>query len=269
MNIVLQAHRADPRLFQIGSLATLLAVNIAWFDMGARPLQSLITIAATMAAQALFGHAFAAGFEWRSAAITGLSLSLLLRTNEPMLWCAAGILAIGSKFLIRVRGKHLFNPAAFAIVALLLAGGGRVWVSPGQWGAQVWLGLLVASAGMLVLTKSRRIDTALAFIACYGGLLLWRAFVLGDPIAIPLHQMQTGSLLIFTCFMITDPRSTPDRRAGRLLFAALVALLAYRLQFTEQMRTALYFALIAVSLTTPLIDLVLPAERFRWRAQEA
>ena len=262
-------HRPDPRLFQIGSLAVLLAVNIAWFDLGARPLQSAVTIAATLAAQALFCRAFGVGFDWRSAAITGLSLSLLLRTNEPALWGAAGVLAIGSKFLIRVRGKHLFNPAAFAIVVLLLLGDGRVWVSPGQWGAQVWLGLLVAATGTLVLTRSSRIDTALAFILCYGGLLLWRAAVLGDPLAIPLHQLQTGSLLIFTCFMITDPRSTPDRRAGRLLFAALVALLAYRLQFTEQLRTALYFALMAGSLATPLIDLVLPAARFRWRTQEA
>ena len=63
--------------------------------------------------------------------------------------------------------------------------------------------------------------------------------------------------------------STPDRRAGRLLFGALVALLAYRLQFTEQLRTALYVALVAISLATPLIDLVLPAARFRWRTQEA
>ena len=47
---------------------------------------------------------------------------------------AAPVLAIGSKFLFRVRGKHLFNPAAFAIVALLLTSD-EVWVSPGQWGA--------------------------------------------------------------------------------------------------------------------------------------
>jgi len=217
----------------------------------------------------VFSRAFGVRWEWRSALITGLSLSILLRSNEPLVWVAAGVLAIGSKFLLRIGGKHLFNPAAFAIVALLLAGGGQVWVSPGQWGAQVWLGLLVACTGMLVLQRSSRSDMALAFIAFYGGLLLWRAWWLGDPAEIPLHQLQTGSLLIFTCFMITDPRSTPDRRAGRVLFAGLVALLAYRLQFYEQLRTSLYFALIAVSLLTPAIDLILPAERFRWRPQEA
>jgi enediyne biosynthesis protein E5 len=259
----------DARLLQIGSLFTLLIINVAWFDLGARWDQSVFTLAAALGAQAVFARAFRTRFEWRSALITGLSLSILLRSNDPVVWVAAGVLAIGSKFLLRVGGKHVFNPAAFAMVVLLLAGGGQVWVSPGQWGAQVWLGLLVACCGTLVLARSSRIDTALAFIAFYGGLLLWRAWHLGDPWEIPFHQLQTGSLLIFACFMITDPRSTPDRRAGRVLFAGLVALLAYRLQFTEQLRTAPYLALIAVSFLTPMIDLVLPAERFRWRPQEA
>lgn len=261
--------RVDARLLQIGSLATLLAINIIWFDLGARWDEAVFTLAAALGAQAVFSRMARVAFEWRSALITGLSLSILLRSNDPLVWVAAGMLAIGSKFLIRVGGKHLFNPAAFAIVTLLLAGSGQVWVSPGQWGAQVWLGLLVAGAGTLVLARAARLDLALAFIGFYGGLLLWRAWWLGDPVEIPLHQLQTGSLLIFTCFMITDPRSTPDRRAGRVLFAGLVALLTYRLQFYEQLRSALYFALVSVSLLTPLIDFVLPAERFRWHPQEA
>ena len=76
-------------------------------------------------------------------------------------------------------------------------------------------------------------------------------------------------MLLFTFFMITDPRSTPDHPIGRLLFAAAVAGLAYHLQFGLQMRTGLYFALFAVSLATPFIDTLLRAERFRWRTQEA
>ncbi len=261
--------RADPRVFQIATLGVLLAINLAWFDLGARWDQTLVTLAATAAAQFALGRVLGVPFEARSAAITGLSLSLLLRANNPLIWLASGALAIGSKFILRVRGKHLFNPAAFAIVALLLAGGGQVWVSPGQWGAQVWLGLLVASAATLVLARSSRVDIALAFLGAYGLLLVGRAWWLGDPWQIPAHQLQTGSLLIFGCFMITDPRSTPDHRVGRMLFALLVAALAYWLQFTEQMRTSLYVALILASLATPLIDLALPAPKFHWRTQEA
>ena len=259
----------DPRLFQIASLGGLLAVNLAWFDMGASLAQSAVTLTAAPIAQALFCRLYGRAFDWRSPVITGLSLSLLLRTHEPLLWIAAALLAIGSKFLIRVRGKHLFNPAAFAIVALLFASAlspsGGVWVSPGQWGSAVWQVLLVTSLGGLVLTRSRRLDTALAFLACYAGLLLIRCLWLGDPLAIPLHQLQSGALLLFAFFMVTDPRSTPDSRVGRMLFAAGVAGLAYYLQFAWQVRTGLFYALVFVSLTTPLLDRVLPAQRFRWR----
>lgn len=266
--ILRRSRQLDPRLFQIASLGTLLAANIAWFDFGARPGQSVVMLLAALLAQAGFCRLFAVPLDWRSPLVTGLSLSLLLRTNLPPLWVAAPVLAIGSKFLLRVRGKHVFNPAAFAIVALLLGVDG-VWVSPGQWGAAAWLALLIASAGGLVLTRSTRLDTAAGFLLCFGGLLAWRAWSLGDPWAIPLHQMQAGSLLLFAFFMVTDPRSTPDSRAGRMLFVAAVSALAYYLMFAWQLRPGLYYALVAVSCLTPLIDLLLPARRFRWQRPAA
>ncbi len=109
--ILRRSRQLDPRLFQIASLGTLLAANIAWFDIGARPGQSVVMLLA----QAGFCRLFAVPLDWRSPLVTGLSPSLLLRTNLPPLWVAAPVLAIGSKFLLRVRGKHVFNPAAFAI----------------------------------------------------------------------------------------------------------------------------------------------------------
>lgn len=260
---------ADARHFQIATLATLLVLHVAWFDLGATPLQAVVTIAAAVVTQYAFFRlpgtaAFEAAFDWRSPLITGLSLSLLMRTNLPLLWVAAPALAIASKFLLRAGGKHFFNPATFAIVTLLLLSP-DVWVSPGQWGDATWLVLLLVCAGGLVLTHAARADTALAFLGSYAGLLLWRAWSLGDPLAIPVNQLQSGALLLFSFFMITDPRSTPDRRLGRILFAAAVAMLAYWLQYRWQLRPALFYALAAISPLTPLIDRFLPAPRFVWR----
>ncbi len=256
---------ADARHFQIATLASLLVLHVAWFDLGATPLQAAVTIAGAVLTQYAFSLLpGAAAFDWRSPLITGLSLSLLLRTQAPLLWLLAPALAIGSKFLLRAGGKHFFNPATFAIVTLLLLSP-DVWVSPGQWGQSTWLVLLLICAGGLVLTRAERADTALAFLGCYAGLLLWRAWSMGDPLAIPLNQLQSGALLLFSFFMITDPRSTPDRRLGRILFAMSVALLAYWLQFRWQLRPALFFALAAISPLTPLIDRLLPAPRFLWR----
>jgi Na+-translocating ferredoxin:NAD+ oxidoreductase RnfD subunit len=79
-----------------------------------------------------------------------------------------------------------------------------------------------------------------------------------------LHQLQSGSLLIFTFFMISDPRTSPDSRLGRFIFAATVAAAAHYMAFFMQMRPALYVALIALSPFILLIDKLLPAERFSW-----
>ena len=258
---------ADARLFQIATLASLLVLHVSWFDLGATPLQAAVMIAAALAAQYAFSTLrSAAAFDWRSALITGLSLILLLGTSAPILWAVAPMLAIASKFLIRSNGKHFFNPATLAIVILLLLSP-DVWVSPGQWGQSTWFGLLLVCSGGLVLQRAGRADTAVAFLSCYAGLLFWRAWVLGDPLAIPLNQLQSGALLLFSFFMITDPRSTPDHQLGRILFAASVALLAYWLQFRCQLRPALFYALAAMSPLTPMIDRILPAPRFAWRPQ--
>jgi Na+-transporting NADH:ubiquinone oxidoreductase subunit NqrB len=253
----------DARLLQIGTLLALSIIQITVFDFGAGAPQTAITVAAALATQTAFDRWLGRPIDWRSPLISGLSLSLLLRTHAPLLWICAGMLAIASKYLIRIRGKHVFNPSCMAIVALLLTSD-QAWVSPGVWGANVWFGFLVASLAALVLSQAPRVDIALGFLASYGGLLLARCLLLGDPLAIPLHQMRSGSLLLFSMFMITDPRSTPDDRIGRLAFAAIVAAIAYELQFGWQIREALFYALILAAPLTPLIDLWRPSRRFRW-----
>jgi enediyne biosynthesis protein E5 len=260
----MRARWFDARHFQIVALASLLAVNFIWIDFGAKPLYSALAIASALLTQIVCSRLFKVpNIDLRSPLITGLSLSLLLRANDPFLPAIAGIIAIGSKFLLRVDGRHVFNPAGFAIVVLLLTSKG-VWISPGQWGNGVWLASLAAFLAILVLQAAKRSDVALFFLGTHAALLFARAHWLGDPLAIPLHQLQSGSLLIFTFFMISDPKTTPDSRFGRLLFALAVALSAHYLAFFMQIRPALYFALIALSPLTPLLNRMIPAEKFEW-----
>jgi Na+-transporting NADH:ubiquinone oxidoreductase subunit NqrB len=257
--------RGDARHFQIAALATLLAFNVAFLDFGAKPLNSALAILTSLATQALCSRlARLPSIDLRSPLITGLSLSLLLRADEPWVHAIAAAVAIASKFVLRHNGKHIWNPAGFAIVALLLVLPDHVWISPGQWGSSAWFAALASFLAVLVLGAARRGDIALFFLAAHGAPLVARALWLGDPLAIPLHQLQSGSLLIFAFFMISDPRTSPDSRLGRFLFALAVALLAHRLAFFWQMRPALYVALIALSPLTLVIDRLLPAERFAW-----
>jgi enediyne biosynthesis protein E5 len=255
---------SDARHWQISALATLLAINFAVIDFGARPLASAYALGACILAQALGSRLTKIPLDLRSPLITGLSLSLLLRADGPWMHAIAGCIAIASKFLLRIDGKHVFNPAGFAMVILLLLPAG-VWISPGQWGSSLWFAALVGFLAILVLQKARRADIAVYFLLSHAAFLGARALWLGDPLAIPLHQMQSGSLLIFAFFMISDPRTSPDSKVGRFLLAFSVAALAYYLAFFMQMRPALYFALIILSPATLLIDRMLPAARFAWR----
>ena len=260
----MRAYWSDARHFQIAALTSLLFINFFWIDFGAKPLYSALAIAAALLTQ--IACAYLAGsrrIDLRSPLITGLSLSLLLRANAPWLPALAGVLAIASKFVCRLDGRHIFNPAGFAIVLLLPLSSG-VWISPGQWGTSVWLASLLMFLALLVLQAAQRADIALFFLGAHAALLLARASWLGDPLAIPLHQMQSGSLLIFAFFMISDPKTTPDSRLARLLFAIAVAALGHYLAFFMQMRPALYVALIVLSPATPLLNRFIPAKKFEW-----
>ena len=253
----------DARQYQIASLATLLTLNLTWLDFGADPRACAVLIATCCLTQVVASRIVGIPVELRSALITSFSLSLLLRTDALWLYALAAVIAVGSKFLIRIDGKHVFNPATIAIVALIF-GSGRAWVTPGQWGAEIWFAALLGFLGIMVLQRARRADVTLFFLLAHGGLLVARALWLGDPLVIPVHQLESGSLLLFAFFMISDPKTIPDSRLGRLIFACAVAGLAHYFVFFAQIRPGLYLALALLALAVWPIDRLLPAPRHQW-----
>src|SRR5580765_4682072 len=127
----------DPRDYQVAALTTLLVLGKLAFGFDVSWLQVGVTLTSALAGQGLaarMGWPAANGasgaparraglppFEWKSALISGLSLCLLLRTRV-LLWAAvAGVVAVGSKFVLRVPRagggtKHLLNPTNGALV---------------------------------------------------------------------------------------------------------------------------------------------------------
>ena len=260
----------DPRLYQILVLASLLVYGVVGLDLEVRaPLAAAMLATVLLTQYACTRIWRLPAFDPKSALISGLSLCLLLRTDASALGVALGIAAalvtIAGKFVIRWRGKHLFNPTNFGIVALMLATDGKVWVSPGQWGSAALFGFLIACLGGLVVNRATRSDVTYAFLASYLGVVFGRALWLGQPLTIPFHQLASGAFLIFTFFMISDPKTTPDSRAGRILFALLVALGAGFVHFGLYRPNGLILSLFFLSPIVPLIDLLLPGERYAWR----
>ena len=259
----------DPRLYQIAVLASLLVYGVGGlgFDISAaRAGLILVTVLVTQAVCDRLDGPRPANI--KSALISGLSLCLLLRTNYTSLAIAGAVIAIAGKFVFRYRGKHLFNPTNGGIVALMVLTP-YVWVSPGQWGSVALFAFLMACLGTVVVTRAARSDVTFAFILFYGALLFGRSVYLGEPLTIPLHRLQSGGLLLFTFFMISDPKTTPDSRAGRVLFAALVAWGAWYVQFRLFRTNGLLWSLAGWSLMVPVIDRLLPGKRYAWLAGSA
>jgi len=255
----------DPRLYQIVLLSSLLVYGVVHLDLEINLSRTLALLATALFTQYACSRLWRLpAFDPRSALISGLSLCLLLRTNSAWLAVLAAGVTVASKFVLRIRGKHVFNPTNFGIVAMMLATGG-VWVSPGQWGSAAFFAFLVACLGGLVVNRAARSDVTYAFLAFYLAILFGRALWLGQPAAIPLHQVESGAFLIFTFFMISDPKTTPDSRAGRVLFALLVALGAGCVHFVLYRPNGLLLSLAFLSPAVPLIDLLLPGRRYAWR----
>jgi Na+-transporting NADH:ubiquinone oxidoreductase subunit NqrB len=198
-----------------------------------------------------------------SALVTGLGMSLLLRVDHPLTMALAVMGAIASKFLLRLRGRHVFNPGNFGIVMALMLSG-DAWVSPGQWGESGWYGLLFLGAGGLVLQKVGRWDTSAAFLGSYAVLEAGRNLWLGWTWDVWAHRLTSGSLLVFALFMITDPRTIPNSRTGRLIWAGAIALLTFILRNVFFLSTAPFWALFALAPLSLLLDWLLPAARFEW-----
>lgn len=258
--------RVDPRYFQIAALGALLFYGCSRLGFEIDALQITLTLTTAVAVQLLLASLTRtnSALDVRSALITGLSLCLLLRTN--IIWCAvvAAAVAILSKFVFRFRGKHLFNPANIGLVTLLLAGPRVAWCSAGQWGSTIVLTFFLVCLGLLVVHRARRADISFAFLVGYALLLFGRSAWLGEPWTIPWHRLQSGALLLFAFFMISDPRSTPNSWVGRLIFAWLVVLGTGFVQFGLNRPNGLFFSLALVSFLVPLIDLLFPAVRYEW-----
>jgi hypothetical protein len=254
----IKARLQDSRYYQIAVLSSLVIYGVIALDFGVR-FENAVAIIATALAVQFLGTRLAGlpRFDPLSPLITSLSLTLLLRTDLVVIAAIAAAIAIGSKFLVRVRGKHVFNPANAAIVTLMVLSD-HAWISSGQWGNAALGAFALACLGCVVLTRAQRAETTIAFLCVYALLLFGRAIWLGDPLTIPAHQMQ------FAFFMISDPKTTPDTPVGRVFYAMLVASVAYTIQFIFYQPHGPIIALIMTAPLVPVIDFVFHGSIYRW-----
>lgn len=256
----------DPRVYQIGALSALLFYGVQCLAFPVSHLQIALTLLAVVLTQHVCSSLVnLPTIEYKSAMISGLSLCLLLRTDDVALVIPAAVITIASKFLIRINQKHVFNPSSIGLV-IMLALSDHVWLSTGQWGSVTFLAFAIIGAGSYVIYRAARADIVVTFFIVYIGSLLLRSWYLGVPFAIPLHQIQSGALLLFGFFMISDPKTIPNARIARIAFASWVALIGAYWQFYWYQPYGLLFALVLSAPLVPLFDSLLPSIRYHWNS---
>jgi Na+-transporting NADH:ubiquinone oxidoreductase subunit NqrB len=272
-------HSVDIRDYQILFLSLFLFIGIGTRDWTIKPELVVVTIVTALLTQWVLmaiqaqvmgnGDKLEHGFSLpvRSPLITSLGLCLLLRADSWTTMAIASVCAIASKFIFKIGDKHFFNPANFGIITALLFTP-DAWVSPGQWGEEWWYAMLFVGAGGLILKRVGRWDTTVAFLGSYAFLEAIRNLWLGWTWDVYWHRLMSGSLLLFALFMVTDPRSIPNARVGRVVWAVCIAILTYILRNEFYLSTAVFWALFALAPLTVLFDTFLPAQRFVWEGVE-
>jgi Na+-transporting NADH:ubiquinone oxidoreductase subunit NqrB len=165
------------------------------------------------------------GAALQSAYITGISLALLLKPRAGLLWPFAlgAFLAIASKYVLRYRGQHLWNPSNFAISLLLLLAPGSVAILSHQWGNHLATNAVIWAFGLVIAAWVGVLHVTLTYVVCYVLLAAARSLVDGTPPLAELAPITGPMYQLFIFFMVTDPRTTVGSRRGRILVAALVA----------------------------------------------
>lgn len=178
--------------------------------------------------------------------ISSLILALIITPSIsfkdlPLLfWSAIWIAA--SKFIFNIKRKHLFNPAALAVVIASLAGLGSAswWVGTLVMMPQVLLG------GLLIVKKIRRWDLVLSFFAVSLSTIIIYAVMKGDNLMILTKQIFFDSPILFFAFvMLTEPQTTPPTKWLQIYYGALVGFL-----FAPQIHIGSFYS-------TPEIALIL------------
>jgi len=199
-----------------------------------------------------------------SALISAFGLSLLLKTNDAGVAAFAATVTIASKYIFRINGKHIFNPSALGIVGAIIFTN-NAWISPGQWGSNAVILFGVLSLGFIVTTRVQKLDVSLAFLGTFAALVFLRQVIyLGWPMDHFVQSVSTGSLLIFSFFMITDPKTIPNHTIVRILWSAAIAALAFYFTAFKFMNGTPIFMLVLAQPLVPLLDRWFKARKFEW-----
>ena len=231
-----RANRIDPR-YLIAFLITLVlvAAQLRYHMLGSYD-RLAVALAVCLATEALLSW-FDRGkvVNLLSAYISGISLTLLIKPQGGALWpfVLGGVLAISSKYVLRYRDNHLWNPTNFAVAALLLLAPDRVSVLSHQFGNDLTTNLVIWIFGLIVVARVGVLHITLTYVASFLLLNSVRALTLGQPVLPEVAPITGPMYQLFVFFMITDPRTIVRGRRRQILVAVAIAVMEALIRFAS------------------------------------
>ncbi|HEY7659741.1 MAG TPA: hypothetical protein VIC58_04000, partial [Actinomycetota bacterium] len=283
----------DPRLHLAAVIVTLQVLGQTAFGFQLSIAQILVSLLTCAVLEVAITFRKEAVLMWpASALLTGNGVAFILRvpgTEHGDWWsmhgwwifAATAAVSLLSKYLIKFRGRHVFNPSNFGLVlCFLVLGPLRAEPLDFWWGPMsFWLGLaiaLIVAGGFAILHRLRLVGVAVSFwlvfaagiaVLAAAGHAMTARWHLGPITGIELWQVLVFSpeILVFLFFMITDPKTVPEDAMARRVFGAAIGMVAVLLiapQITEfATKVAVLGALVVVCAARPLIQIVLSSNR--------
>lgn len=236
-------HRTNVVHVMIAALVVITGYNLYIFGIG-----NLFQIIAIVATAVLLDLAINYLKEKRlflpkNAVISGLILGVVIQGSILFLVLVAAV-AILSKHIIKIKGKHIFNPANFGLfLALVLFPVSQSW-----WGASNLL--LVAILGLIIVWKLKRYHLALPFLAAHAVLMF---IIFSFSVNQLAAHFASGSLLFFTFYMLIEPITSPVRIKSRIIFGIFAGVFASVL-YLVWLPAMLVGALLFADLFVPLLN---------------
>ena len=223
--------------------------------------KTLLAIAASVLTELVLGRIFAR--KWphlASAYISGISVGILLRSPAFWPYALCAVIAITSKYVLRVKNRHIWNPSNFGICVMLFLASEYVTTLSIQWGNNLWAMLVIWALGSAIIRRLRRFHICAVYVVSFVVFAFLRAWITGEPWQSEISPITGPEYQLFIFFMITDPKTTVRSRAGQNLVAFAVAAVEMILRLHQSIYAPLY-ALFLVGPVAVLIEMGLNSRR--------
>jgi enediyne biosynthesis protein E5 len=217
--------------------------------------RTFLAIATAIGVELVLGRLFTGSWpHLASAYISGISIGMLVRSPEIWPYALCSAISITSKYLIRVDGRHIWNPSNLGIVAMLVLASDTVASLSVQWG-NTWLPMVtVWLFGAVIIHSLGRFHITLTYVMSFIAFAAVRAAVTGHPFLAEAAPITGPMYQLYIFFMITDPKTTVRTKKGQVLVAFLVAAMEAALRLLQFVH-APYYALFIVGPVAMLIQI--------------